>query len=430
MLDDAKNTDNKWWERANFYSLYIDQFAGDIPGLINKLLYFHTLGIDCLHLLPHYPSPMRDGGFDISDYTGVRPELGTREDFQNLCTKAHALNIKIMVDFVLNHTSNEHPWFIEARQSKTNPKRDFYIWSDTGNEFAGAPNPFPEFKESNWIWNEPTGDYYFATFKPSQPELNWNNPHVFDALMAVLDTLVEYGIDGIRLDAITHLVEQENTNFLGTPKTHAATKRIRLHIEQNYPHIVMLGEVIGSTEFSKQFFGETDECHLAYNFELASEILYAVKMGDKSDRLAAAVKAAQDIPKDTAWMSFLRNHDSIQLNTLGAEKSQAFVAAADPHDTYKFANDTQTVQRLWHICNEDPEIVKEAFTLLYSLPTATVMYYGDEIGQKNAPLPPGELDMRYTVRGAFDWTEAEKQMNDPNSVFQHVKTLVQQRQRD
>jgi maltose alpha-D-glucosyltransferase/alpha-amylase len=241
---------------------------------------------------------------------------------------------------------------------------------------------------------------------------------------------VEYGIDGIRLDAITHLVEQENTNFLGTPKTHAATKRIRLHIEQNYPHIVMLGEVIGSTEFSKQFFGETDECHLAYNFELASEILYAVKMGDKSDRLAAAVKAAQDIPKDTAWMSFLRNHDSIQLNTLGAEKSQAFVAAADPHDTYKFANDTQTVQRLWHICNEDPEIVKEAFTLLYSLPTATVMYYGDEIGQKNAPLPPGELDMRYTVRGAFDWTEAEKQMNDPNSVFQHVKTLVQQRQRD
>jgi maltose alpha-D-glucosyltransferase/alpha-amylase len=367
---------------------------------------------------------MKDGGFDISDHVGVRPELGTVSDFKDLCIEAHKLNIKIMVDLVLNHTSIDHPWFEEAKQSKDNPKRDFYIWSETGNEFKGAPNPFPDFKESNWIWNEQTKDYFFATFKPSQPELNWDNPEVFVSMMEILDTLVSYGIDAVRLDALSHLVEQEHTDFLGTPQTHNATRQIRSYLDEKHPHIVMLGEVIGTTEFSKKFFGDNDECHLSYNFELMNEILYALTFGEKKEKLKAVVAAAREIPKGASWMSFLRNHDSIILNTLDEERRSKLTKAFDPNDTYKFANNTQTVQRLWNICGADEAVVKEAFSMLYSLPTATVMYYGDEIGLENAPLPAGETDMRYTVRGAFDWEKAEKQMNDPHSIFHHVRKLI------
>jgi maltose alpha-D-glucosyltransferase/alpha-amylase len=425
MLDALRTKDNTWWKKGKFYSLYIDKFSKDIPGLIHKLPYFQTLGIDCLHILPHYPSPMRDGGYDVTDHTGVRAELGTIDDFKNLCDEAHKLNIKIMVDLVLNHTSIDHQWFQEAKQSTTNPKRDFYIWSDTANEFQGAPNAFPDFKDSNWIWNEQTEDYFFATFKPSQPELNWDNPQVFESMMEILDTLVSYGIDGIRLDAISHLVEQENTNFLGTPKTHVATKHIRSHIDSKYPHIIMLGEVIGTTEFSKKFFGNNDECHLSYNFELMSEMLYALKMGDKKDRLKTVIAASREIPTGASWMSFLRNHDSIIVNTLDEERKNKLIEALDPNDKFKFTHNTETVQRLWNVCGEDREMVKEAFSMLYSLPTANVMYYGDEIGLANSSLPEGEADMRYTVRGTFDWAEADKQMKDPDSLFHHVRKLIQ-----
>lgn len=415
-----------WWMRANFYSLYIDKFAGDIPTLIEKLDYFSLLGIDALHILPHYPSPFCDGGYDITDHTGVRSDLGTVEDFKNLCTQAHKRGLKIMVDLVLNHTSIEHPWFIEARKSLDNPKRDFYLWSTTGTEYKGAPNIFPDFKDANWLRNEATDDFYYATFKPCQPDLNWSNGAVQTAMLEVIDTLVSYGVDGFRLDAIMNLVEQEETNSVGIPATHDRIRDIRQHLDMHHPGVILLGEVVGTTEYSLTYFGASDECHLAYNFELMAEMLYAVRMGDEHDRLKTVLEATKLIPPKTSWMSFLRNHDSITLSTLGMARQKEFLKTLDPKSTFGFNKGTETAQRLFDVCGNE-EAVRTALSMLYAVPSATVLYYGDEIGMQNAPLPPGEDDMRFTARASFDWTEAEKQMEDPDSLFHYAAKCIKNR---
>lgn len=426
MTSDTNQPNDLWWTRGKFYSLYIDKFANDIPGLVAKLPYFTELGINCLHLLPHYPSPMRDGGYDISDYTGVRPELGTVEDFKRLCTEAHQQGVRIMVDLVLNHTSSDHPWFVESRSSKDNPKRNFYMWSDTGTEYPEAPNVFPDFKDNNWIWNEATEDYYFTTFKPSQPDLNWQNDAVRDAMFEVVDTLVGYGVDGFRLDAIVHLAEKEGTNSIGTPETHARIRELRAYLDEKHPHVILLAEALGKTEDSKAYFGNGDECHLTYNQEFMAEILYAVRTGNRGERIKAILEE-NELPTPAAWMSYLRNHDSVSIGTLGEERYEELLDLLDPERAHMFGhnNGEDTVQRLFNLYDKDPAHIRKAFTLLYALPTATVMYYGDEIGMENSPLPPGENDMRYTVRGQFDWEEAERQMADPNSLFNYVKKCIQ-----
>jgi len=417
----------EWWMRGNFYSLYIDKFAGDIPGLIKKLDYFTELGIDCLHILPHYPSPMRDGGFDITDHIGVREELGTVEDFKNLCQEAKQKGIRIMVDLVLNHVSVDHPWFVEARQFKSSSFRDFFLWSDTGTELADSVNIFPDFKDKNWIYNEATKGYYYATFKPSQPDLNWHNPEVLQSMLLVVDTLVGYGVDGFRLDAIMNLVELEGTSSVGLPETHAIIRKLRTHIEQYHPEVILLGEVVGSTEFSLPYFGKSDECHLSYNFELMNEMLYALVCGDRSDRLRALVETSRNLPLNTSWMTFLRNHDSLTLSTLDVAREQELLNAIDPNREFMFAGGRETAQRLFNILRKNPELMKEAFSMLSALPTAIVIYYGDEIGLENIPLKDGEDDMRLVVRGEFDWNEFERQKRDLNSLFYFVKKTLAKR---
>ena len=422
-----KAMDREWWQRANFYSLYIDKFAGDIPTLTKRLDYFQTLGIDCLHILPHYPSPMTDDGFDITDHTGVRPELGTVSDVTQLCQTAQQKNLKIMVDLVLNHVSSEHPWFVNARSSKDDSKRDWFLWSETATEFSQAPNIFPDFKPSNWIYNEATDDYYYATFKPTQPDLNWSNPAVLTAMLQVIDELVAQGVNGFRLDAIMNLVEAEGTNSTGIPATHDRIRDIRAYIDTYHPGIILLGEIVGTTRDSKRYFGQSDECHLSYNFELMNEMLYALKCGGRPDRLRAVVEAARELTPQASWMAFLRNHDSLILNIIDQERSAELLDALDPKRVYSFAGGTQTVQRLASLLGEDRKLIEEAFLMLYGLPSATVMYYGDEIGMVNQPLPEGEDDMRVVVRGLFDWEEAQKQMADPASLFTFVRRCIQKR---
>jgi len=418
---------NHWWQKGNFYSLYINAFAGDIPTLIDRLDYFSILGIDCLHILPHYPSPLHDDGYDITDHTGVRPELGTVADFTALCTAAHGRGIQIMVDLVLNHVSSEHPWFIEARQSKNNPKRDFFLWSENGEGFDGAPNVFPDFKSSNWLPNQATGDFYYATFKPSQPDLNWSNPAVLDAMLEVVDALIAQGADGFRLDAIMNLVEKEGTNSVGIPETHARIKDLRTYLDTHYPGVIILGEIIGTTAESKVYFGQGNECNLAYNFELMNEILYAVRLGSRADRLRAVLESVKKIPKNSAWLAFLRNHDSLSLHLLDPARQAKLLHTFDPDGLYAFSKSTETAQRLFSLLGKDEALMREAFTMLYSLPTATVLYYGDEIGMKNtAPIEPGG-DMRRVVRAEFDWEEANRQMADSDSLFHFVRKCISKR---
>ncbi len=244
-----------WWKDAKIYELYVDKFAVDFKGLSGKIGYFTRLGINTLHILPHYPSPMADDGYDISDYRDVRADLGTMEDFRAFIVAAHESGIRVITDFVLNHVSVEHPWFVEARSSKDNPKRGWFLWSDTGREYKDAWNAFPDIKDDNWIPNPATGDAYYATFYPDQPDLNWTNPEVEQTMIATMDFWADIGVDGFRLDAASVLIKKEGTRCRDLPETHAIIKRIRAHLDAKYPRgVIMLAEA-----HNKEYFGDGDE---------------------------------------------------------------------------------------------------------------------------------------------------------------------------
>lgn len=433
-----------WWKDAKLYELYIDKFAGDLTGLTAKLDYFTALGINTLHLLPHYPSPMVDDGYDVSDYRGVRPELGTLDDFKALVREAHARNIRIITDFVLNHTSREHPWFIEARSSKDNPKRDWYLWSAAGTEFPDASNPFPDFKPKNWIYSSDTDDYYFATFYPGQPDLNWDNPEVFDAMVGTMEFWAELGVDGFRLDAVPHIVKREGTACRDLPETHEVIRQIRKRLEKRYPEVILLAEAAQDIELVKTYFGRGDECHMAYNFPLMCEMWMALMetqekspeastasfQGERrgifpaSPRLQKIVDESKDIPHNCQWATFLRNHDEIWLDSLSDADRERLVAWMDPEHRYPFRNNTTTSMRVGSIFRGDAQKIFEAFALLYAQPGAPIMYYGDELGQLNEHNIEFMLDTRRHVRGAFNWPLAESQQADPESLLTRTAALI------
>lgn len=415
-----------WWKDAKFYELYVDKFAGDIQGLTAKLDYFTELGVNTLHILPHYPSPMVDDGYDVSDYRGVRPELGTLDDFKELIREAKARNIRIITDFVLNHTSREHPWFLEARSSRDNPKHDWYLWSQTGEEFALADNPFPDMKPKNWIYSSDTDDYYFATFYPGQPDLNWDNEEVFDAMVSHMEFWAKLGVSGFRLDAIPHIIKREGTRCRDLPETHDVIRRIRARLEKKYPEVILLAEAAQSVEKVKQYFGAGDECHMAYNFPLMCEMWFFLMHGDTA-RVDSIVAQSKNIPDNCQWATFLRNHDEIWLYSLSDADRERLVAWMDPERQYPFREGTTTSMRVGSIFRGDHDTILQAFKLLYSLPGAPIMYYGDEIGMLNAHAVEFMLDTRRHVRGEFDWSLAESQQANPNSLFNRTASIVRAR---
>ncbi len=303
------------------YEVYVDKFAGTFAGFSRKLDYLKSLGVDCIHLLPHYPSPMIDEGYDITDYMDVRENLGTLDDFKNFIKNAHDAEIRVIADFVLNHTSTRHPWFVEARGSIQNDKRDFFLWSKTGKEYPTAPNPFFNLKSSNWIYNKQTDDYYFSTFHPEQADLNWENPRVFFEMMRVLDFWVNTGVDGFRLDAVSHLIKKEGTASVGLPETHALIKKIRSYIDQNHHTIMLLATAGGAVEKTKEYFGNGDECHLVYLFPLVGQLLLALKRNNPA-LLQNIVKTLSDIPGNCAWAIFLGHHDEMSLKIIGDEERE------------------------------------------------------------------------------------------------------------
>lgn len=418
-----------WWKRMNVYELYVDKFAGDFAGLTARLDYFTKLGINCLHILPHYPSPMIDQGYDISDYQSVRAELGTIKDFRTFVAAAHERDIRVIADFVLNHISTEHPWFVEASSSKESPYREYFLWSESGTEYALAPNMLPDLKKSNWIENPRTRDSYFATFYPEQADLNWSNDAVFNAMMANMDFWAELGVDGFRLDAAPFLMKVDGTTCTGLPETHALIKRIRAHLEERFPRdIILLGEVGAGGDQDivtaiKAYFGDGDECHMMYHFPLMAEFWIALQSGNRSG-VDSMIARSYDIPENCAWGTFLRNHDEIELRFISSQETRGtLLSFLDLEGDYLFNKGQSTAKRNASILT-NPARIMEAFGLLYGAPGSPIMYYGDEIGMKNLPLSPDVLDMRQYVRGAFDWTEAEKQIADPESLFSQTAALI------
>lgn len=412
-----------WWKKAKMYELYIDKFARDLNGLTDKLWYFEELGINTLHILPQYPSPMVDDGYDVSDYRGVRPELGTMKDMERFLREAHTAGIRVIFDLVLNHTSDQHPWFVEARSSKSNPKRDYYLWSDTGTEFPLAKPAMPDVNSSVWTPNPGTNDFYFTKFYPQQPDLNWDNPKVFEEMMDVMYFWAELGVSGFRLDAAPHLIKREGTNCRALPETHAMIKKIRAALEAKYPDVILLAEAHESIEDTKKFFGEGDECHMCYHFNLMEQMWVALQKNDMLE-VQKMVDASFDIPENCQWAIFLRNHDEISLATLEPGIRAALVAFLDPDGLFHFKKGEAASVRLAHVYRGNREGMRRAFKLLYSLPGSPIMYYGDEIGMSNLPHEEGVMDSRKYVRGQFDWKRAEEQRNDPTSLFHEVALLI------
>ena len=418
-----------WWKSAVFYELYVDTFAGDFKRLGSCLDYFSRLGIDCLHILPPYPSPMVDDGYDISDHQNVRPELGTLNDCRAFIQSAHARGIRVMTDLVLNHVSKDHPWFSEARRSRNNTKRDYFLWSDTGKDLAGSVNAFPHLKSSNWIVNKATGDYYFTTFYPEQPDLNWDNPEVTREMCAVIDFWIEVGVDAFRIDAASHLVKREGTNSKGLPETHAVLKKIRAHVNSRDPVVALLAEVRDTPARTRNYFGAGDECQLVYHFPMAEEMFLAALHNDpkEAELLFAHTPLA---PANCQWVLFLRNHDELSMSMMTAEQMitederHEMIDYCDPSRRFVFKDDAGICMRMASIFKRDPAKIRLAFQMLLGFPASAVIYYGEEIGMENDESLGVVLDCRRYVRGKFDWKRAHAEMRDPNSLFSFVAGLI------
>jgi maltose alpha-D-glucosyltransferase/alpha-amylase len=416
-----------WWTTAVIYELYVDKFAGNFTNLTAKLDYFTYLGVNTLWVLPHYPSPGIDGGYDISDFTHIRPDLGSVSDFQDFVKQAHAKHLRVIIDLVLNHTSATHPWFIASRSSRNNPKRDWYMWSENQTGFSQAFVHFEHIKGKNWIYNPTTGDYYYATFYQEQPDLNWDNPEVFAAMMAVIDFWLGLGVDGFRLDAVSRLIKREGTNCFALPQTHELLKHIRTHIDSKYSDILLLAESGGWIHEAKPFFGSGDECQLVIHFPLAVELLSAILTRDLS-QVHAIWDQSRDIPDTCRWAVFLTSHDSVDLFFLTSEEQKRQLARlADPTGYFSTPTGASIGARLAEVCQGKEEAILWAVGQLLSQPGVPVIYYGNEIGLRNAPLSPKPSDIRDFVRGPFDWAEADRQKSDPSSLLSHIRTLLQNR---
>jgi maltose alpha-D-glucosyltransferase/alpha-amylase len=374
-----------WYKNAIYYEVYVRAFYdsngdghGDLPGLTQKLDYLKELGVDCLWLLPVYPSPLKDDGYDIADYYGVIADYGTLEDLKKLVESAHARGIRIIMDLVLNHTSDQHPWFQAARADRNSPYRDYYVWSDTNQKYMDARIIFVDTEKSNWAWDETAGQYYWHRFYSSQPDLNYENSAVRKEMLKVMEYWLDIGIDGFRADAVPYLLEREGTNCENLPETHAYLKEVRGFIEANYPGRILLAEANQWPEEVRPYFGEGDEFHMGFHFPLMPRIFMALQKEDRSP-IKWILERTPDIPPTCQWCTFLRNHDELTLEMVTEEERHW----------------------MWD------EYAPLAYSLLFTLPGSPNIYYGDEIGMgDNIWLPD-----RDGVRTPMQWE------NSPEAGF-------------
>ncbi|MEW9556285.1 maltose alpha-D-glucosyltransferase [Nonomuraea sp. NPDC050783] len=387
-FDEEKPRDPYWYKRAVFYEVLIRGFSdsngdgtGDIRGLISKLDYLQWLGVDCLWLLPLYESPLRDGGYDIADFMKILPEFGDLGDFVKLVEEAHRRGMRVIADLVMNHTSDAHPWFQASRHDPEGPFGDFYVWSDTDEKYQDARIIFIDTETSNWTYDPVRGQYYWHRFFHHQPDLNYENPAVQDAMLEVLRFWLDLGIDGFRLDAVPYLFEEEGTNCENLPRTHEYLKRIRAEVDRLYPDRVLLAEANQWPSDVVEYFGDPvgggDECHMAFHFPLMPRIFMAVRRESRypiSEILAQTPK----IPENCQWGIFLRNHDELTLEMVTDEERDYMYAeyAKDP----RMRANVGIRRRLAPLLENDRNQIELFTALLLSLPGSPVLYYGDEIG--------------------------------------------------
>jgi len=384
LLGDRLSSDPLWYKRAVFYEVLIRGFAdsngdgtGDIRGLISKLDYLQWLGVDCLWLLPIYESPLKDGGYDISDYFQILPEFGDLGDFVDLVDQAHRRGIRIIADLVMNHTSDQHPWFQSSRSNPDGPYGDFYVWSDTDDRYPDARIIFVDTEKSNWTWDPVRGQYYWHRFFAHQPDLNFDNPDVQDAMLEVLRFWLDLGIDGFRLDAVPYLYVRDGTNGENLPETHDYLRRVRKEIDAKYADRVMLAEANQWPSDVVQYFGNDDECHMAFHFPLMPRIFMAVRRESRYP-ISEILAQTPAIPPNCQWGIFLRNHDELTLEMVTDEERDYMYTeyAKDP----RMKANIGIRRRLAPLLDNSRDQMELFTSLLLSLPGSPVIYYGDEIG--------------------------------------------------
>src|SRR5438270_282506 len=318
--------DRTWFQRAVFYEVLVRAFydsnadgSGDLRGLLEKLDYLKWLGVDCLWLPPFYDSPLRDGGYDIRDFYKVLPEFGAVEDFVALLDAAHRRGIRVITDLVMNHTSDSHPWFQESRHDPDGPYGDFYVWSDTSEKYTDARIIFIDTEESNWTFDPVRKQFYWHRFFSHQPDLNYDNPAVQEAMLDVLRFWLERGLDGFRLDAVPYLFEREGTNCENLPETHAYLRRVRREVDERYPDRVLLAEANQWPADVVQYFGNGDECHMAFQFPVMPRMFMAMRR-EESNPVYEVLEHTPPIPETCQWGLFLRNHDELTLEMVTDEE--------------------------------------------------------------------------------------------------------------
>jgi len=406
--------DSLWYKDAIFYELYPRAFAdgnsdgiGDFQGLAAKLDYLQELGITCIWLLPTYPSPLRDDGYDISDYYGIRSDLGTLDDFKQFVALAHEKGLRVIVDLVLNHTSDQHPWFQAARQSPDSPYRDYYVWSDTPNRYADARIIFVDVEDSNWTYDEVAGQYYWHRFYHHQPDLNWDNAKVRDEMFRVMDYWLDMGIDGFRADAVPYLIEREGTNCENLPETHAILKDLRRRIDECCPGRILLAEANQWPEDVRPYFGVGDEFHMGFHFPAMPRLFMALKMQDATP-IYEIMRRTPPIPDACQWCVFLRNHDELTLEMVTEEERQYMWEQYAPDPRMRLNLGIR--RRLAPLLDNDRRKLELLNSILFTLPGSPVIYYGDEIGMGDNIW----LEDRDGVRTPMQWTAG------PNAGFSNA----------
>ena len=393
-----------WFKTAVFYEIHVrgffdgsDDGSGDFRGLSEKLDYLQWLGIDCVWLLPFYPSPLRDGGYDIADFGGVHPDYGTTEDFRAFVEAAHERGIRVIADLVMNHTSSDHPWFQEARQGRDNPKHDWYVWADDEERYADARIIFLDTETSNWTWDPACERYYWHRFFSHQPDLNYENPEVQEAMLDVLRFWLDLGLDGFRLDAVPYLYEEEGTSGENLPATHEFLKRVRAEVDAHYDDRVLLAEANQWPEDVVDYFGDGDECHMAFHFPVMPRMFMALRR-EEATPIYEILRQTPGIPDNCQWGLFLRNHDELTLEMVTDEERDYMYAeyAKEPRMRLNLG----IRRRLAPLLDNSRDEIELLTAILFSLPGSPVLYYGDEIGMGDNVY----LGDRDGVRTPMQWT--------------------------
>ncbi|WP_380170059.1 maltose alpha-D-glucosyltransferase [Kineococcus sp. DHX-1] len=423
--------DPEWYKTAVFYEVLVRAFAdsngsgtGDFTGLTAKLDYLQWLGVDCLWLPPFYASPLRDGGYDISDYNAVLPEFGTLADFQHLVAQAHDRGIRVVVDLVMNHTSDQHPWFQASRSDPEGPYGDFYVWSDTGEEYPDARIIFVDTETSNWTFDPVRRQYFWHRFFSHQPDLNFDNPDVEEAMFDTVRFWMDMGIDGFRLDAVPYLYVEEGTNGENLPATHAYLHRLRRMVDEEYPGRVLLAEANQWPFDVVEYFGteEEPECHMCFHFPVMPRLYYALREG-RATPITDILSATPRIPTSSGqWGTFLRNHDELTLEMVTTEERASMYGwyAPDP----RMRANVGIRRRLAPLLDNSRPELQLIHALVLSLPGSPCLYYGDEIGMGDNIW----LDDRDAVRTPMQWTpdrNAGFSAADPGKLYlPTVQSLV------